>query len=313
MEVPSCYTVCMADALLAEELRRRVATGELSKQKSKISNTEWWLVIGALATADLTMILLDFTGIGEFIDPFIDSFIAMAFPFYLHMRGQDMKNNKRIASIVATWLIGLVSDGVFDFWFLDGLYNKYLAKAEDALIDAAAKIPMGQTAMRVAQMRQRGNQGVTVTYGKTVETTQNRNGRPMPPPTQYGRMVQNRQPVQSSQQAPGRQFGRQPAENGVGLRAKNRPEPSVESVVTTQPLQPENKPQTAQNAGENRNIPTTPKKSWMEESMERQNKMVEKIQKERHEFEERQRERRSLEAIQKIKDTYKKDSDNSST
>ena len=103
----------------------------MAEKKPKISDTEWWLVIGFLFTMDATMFLLDFTGIGEFLDPFIDGFIGMAYPFYLHIRGQDVTNNKRLAGLIVTFLTGLFSDGVLDFWFLDGYYNMRLAKAEE--------------------------------------------------------------------------------------------------------------------------------------------------------------------------------------
>ena len=100
-------------------------------QKSKISSTEWWLVFGALLVADLTMLLLDFTGIGEIVDPFIDGFIAMAYPFYLHIRGESMTEPKRLGGIILTFLTALFSDGFLDFWFVDHLYNMHLAKARE--------------------------------------------------------------------------------------------------------------------------------------------------------------------------------------
>ena len=112
--------------------------------KKHLSNTEWGLVVGALLTVDLTMIVLDFFAIGFFIDPFIDSFIAMAFPFYMHMRGQDMTNSKRVVAAIITWLTAILSDGVLDFWWADGLYYMYLDKAEAEMEKLEAKVPGGK-------------------------------------------------------------------------------------------------------------------------------------------------------------------------
>ena len=124
-------------------------------KKPHISDTEWWLAIGFLATMDLTMFLLDFTGIGEVVDPFIDGFIGMAYPFYLHIRGQDVTENKRLAGIIVTFLTGLFSDGFLDFWFLDGYYNMMLYKAEEKAERLINQVPVVKTVQRVAS--QKGN------------------------------------------------------------------------------------------------------------------------------------------------------------
>ena len=117
-------------------------------KKKHLSSTEWTLIVAVLATIDLTMFLLDFTGIGEVLDPFIDSFIAMAFPFYMHMRGQDMTNNKRLAGAIITWLVGLCSDGFLDFWFADAIYYWSLDRAEEEMEKLEEKVPGGQIASK---------------------------------------------------------------------------------------------------------------------------------------------------------------------
>jgi hypothetical protein len=119
--------------------------------KKHLSNTEWGLVVAALATADLTMLLLDFTGVGEFVDPFIDTFIAMAFPFYMHMRGQDMTNGKRLAGAIITWLTGLLSDGFLDFWWADAMYYWSLDRADEKLEKLEAKVPGGKMIGKIGE------------------------------------------------------------------------------------------------------------------------------------------------------------------
>jgi hypothetical protein len=126
--------------------------------KKHLSNTEWGLVVAALATADLTMLLLDFTGIGEFFDPFIDSFVAMAFPFYMHMRGQDMTSGKRLAGWIMTWLTGLLSDGFLDFWWADGLYYWSLDRADEELEKITAKKDQEEN---LAKMKEAKNQQIS--------------------------------------------------------------------------------------------------------------------------------------------------------
>jgi hypothetical protein len=119
--------------------------------KKHLSNTEWGLIVGFLAMIDLTMFLLDFTGIGEFVDPFADTFIAMAFPFYMHMRGQDMTNNKRVAGAIITWLTALFSDGFLDFWFVDALYYWSLDRAAEELEKLENKVPGGKMVGKIAE------------------------------------------------------------------------------------------------------------------------------------------------------------------
>lgn len=70
---------------------------------SKISNTEWGLVIGFILTIEAVQALLDFFFIGPFVNPFITTFLLGAFPFYLKLRG--VKFDKEIAGIIAGGLV----------------------------------------------------------------------------------------------------------------------------------------------------------------------------------------------------------------
>jgi|SRR5581483_8625343 len=101
--------------------------------KSKISNTEWGLVIAALFVIDGIQWLLIFFAIGFFLNEFIELFTAMSFTLYLWMRG-EMDWQRMIAQIVA-YLGGAATDGAAPLWGLDGIYqmlwSKGLEKAEE--------------------------------------------------------------------------------------------------------------------------------------------------------------------------------------
>jgi len=104
--------------------------------KSKISNTEWGLVIGALLMVDLVQIVLEWLVIGLAINPFVDIFVGMSLGLYLHLRGQSLADPKRIIGLVATFL-GEQVPGVdaigLPLWTLDGIYNFLLSKSDKIL------------------------------------------------------------------------------------------------------------------------------------------------------------------------------------
>jgi len=54
---------------------------------SKMSNIEWWLLIGALAMTDVVQLVLDAVAIGLAANRIIDLSIVMALPLYLTLRG----------------------------------------------------------------------------------------------------------------------------------------------------------------------------------------------------------------------------------
>lgn len=107
----------------------------MDENKSKISNVEWGLVIGALFFIDIIQILLEWILgifiIGEFIIWVIDLFVGMSFGFYLHMRGESMTDPKRAFGLMGTFLLELVP-GVSELplWSLDGLYAMSLSKSK---------------------------------------------------------------------------------------------------------------------------------------------------------------------------------------
>lgn len=107
--------------------------------KSKISNMEWGLVIGALFAVDVVQILLNLFAIGVVVNRFITLFMWMAWPFYLKMRGQNLFSPKKIASTVTTYVGEIVP--VFDtlpLWGINGIVTMVLTKAEEKL--GAAKL-----------------------------------------------------------------------------------------------------------------------------------------------------------------------------
>ncbi len=102
-------------------------------QRSKISNTEWGMVIGALAIIDIIQLLLDLVVIGVVVNYAIEIVVGMALPFYLHMRGEKMSDPKRLAAFAVTFGLEFFIPFVdgFPFWTADGIYNFVLAKKRD--------------------------------------------------------------------------------------------------------------------------------------------------------------------------------------
>src|SRR4051812_9051216 len=106
-----------------------------SGEESKISNTEWGLVIGALAVIDLIQLLLDVAfGIGIIVNRFVDIAVGFFFGLYLQLRGQSLANPKRFMGLLASFVgeeVPVVD--ALPLWTLDGFFNMSLAKAEEAI------------------------------------------------------------------------------------------------------------------------------------------------------------------------------------
>lgn len=120
------------------------------EEKSKISNTEWGLLIGALFCIDLIQIAVDFflvwiMGINVFINFLIDLFVGMSLPLYLQLRGESMANPKRIFSILATFgleMVPLMSD--LPLWSLDGFFLMSVSKSDKII----KNIPMAKNVVK---------------------------------------------------------------------------------------------------------------------------------------------------------------------
>ncbi len=103
------------------------------QQGSRISNTEWGLVIGALATIDLTQFFLDVLLVGPFVNPFIDIVVGMALPFYLKIRGVKL-DSKKIGGMIGAFFLELIPGfDALPLWCLDGFMNMMLDKADKKL------------------------------------------------------------------------------------------------------------------------------------------------------------------------------------
>ena len=119
----------------------------MATEESKISNTEWSLVIGALLMIDLAQMVLEWLVIGLVINPFIDIFVGMSLALYLQLRGQSLANPKRLFGLIGTFvgeLIPLVDE--LPLWCLDGVFNMLLSKSDKIL----EKVPGAKVAVSVA-------------------------------------------------------------------------------------------------------------------------------------------------------------------
>lgn len=106
---------------------------------SKISNTEWWLVIGALAVIDLVQIVLDIFVIGAVANRFIDFVVGISLPFYLKICGVKL-DSKKIGGMVAAFFLEQIPGlDALPLWCLDGFTNMLWDKADKKKAELANK------------------------------------------------------------------------------------------------------------------------------------------------------------------------------
>ncbi|MFZ2048904.1 MAG: hypothetical protein WAV25_01230 [Minisyncoccia bacterium] len=99
---------------------------------SKISDTEWGLLIGFGLVLDLGQWLLDLFIIGVFFNPFIDMGVGLALPLYFKLRG--MKTDaKKIASWVGAGVFETLFAGLIPLWTGDIVLTMFLDKADKKL------------------------------------------------------------------------------------------------------------------------------------------------------------------------------------
>jgi hypothetical protein len=120
---------------------------------SKISNTEWGLLIGALAVIDGIQFCLDWLAVGVIINRFIDLIVGMALPFYLYLRGVKLTAKKAISMACA--FVGEIIPVVdaLPLWTADAILLMTIEKAEKALnktpmVGKIAKSTVGKTVVR---------------------------------------------------------------------------------------------------------------------------------------------------------------------
>src|SRR3989338_5700280 len=144
---------------------------------SKISNTEWGIVIGALFLIDAVEIGIDFLfGIGLFTNPFIDILVCMAWPTYLHLRGVNVKSAKMVGSFILSFIFQVVPaiDGI---WGLEGLYVFFVVKAEEKIkketgvdVEKLAAAKAGGTGAADGEAAAAGEAGTAAAEGATGST-----------------------------------------------------------------------------------------------------------------------------------------------
>ena len=108
--------------------------------RSRISNTEWGLVIGVLLIIDIIQIVLTLLAIGLVVNRIIDVIVGMTFAFYLHIRGEKLQDPKRLLGFLAAFLGEMIP--VVDslpLWSADGVYNYFLARWKNREADKQEK------------------------------------------------------------------------------------------------------------------------------------------------------------------------------
>src|SRR5882724_81900 len=128
---------------------------------SRISNTEWALVIGAAFAIDIIQIILDFFLIGEWINWLIDLFVGMSLGFYYNLRGVKL-DAKKLITLITSLLIEETSLGAAPCWGIDVCMTMAWDKADKNL----AKIPVvGKVVDRIEKNAARAAPALGVIQG----------------------------------------------------------------------------------------------------------------------------------------------------
>lgn len=108
--------------------------------ESKISNTEWGMVIGILGIIDGIQFALDWVGlpfvatVGTVLNRFIDFAVGLAWPTYLWLRGVNLKSVKTFGSIALTFFLEEIPDvDALPLWVADGAFVMATVKAEETI------------------------------------------------------------------------------------------------------------------------------------------------------------------------------------
>ena len=100
-------------------------------KKSKISKTEWGMVLGAAATIDVLQIFLDAGAIGVVANRLIDIVMGLALPFYFILRGVKL-NGKRVIALALSFIAEEVPIvDALPCWSADVIYTWVTVTAEE--------------------------------------------------------------------------------------------------------------------------------------------------------------------------------------
>ncbi len=118
---------------------------------SRISKTEWKILVGLAVIVDGIQIILDFFGIGIIVNRFIDVAVGIALPLYLQTQGVSMANPKRLLGMLGAFVGEMIP--VVDslpLWTADVLFTWSTVKAEELI----AKAPGGKMLAKKIQNSQ---------------------------------------------------------------------------------------------------------------------------------------------------------------
>ncbi len=101
-------------------------------RKSKISNAEWGLVLGATATIDVVQAFLDGAdGLGVVINRFIDIVVGLSLVTYFLLRGVKL-NAKRILALCLSFVLEEIPGlDAMPLWSGDVIYTWFTVRAEE--------------------------------------------------------------------------------------------------------------------------------------------------------------------------------------
>lgn len=156
-----------------------------------ISNTEWGLVIGALALVDLAQIVLDIFAIGLVTNRLIDILIGGFLVLYTKLRCKNIGFGKTIMRTALTFIgeeIPVVD--ALPLWTLDGIYTMTLERAGEKAKLIETNVPGGKILTRKLQSNTSDRAGIhgidEKNTAKTREPLQNIPNTQINPQTEKG-------------------------------------------------------------------------------------------------------------------------------
>lgn len=116
--------------------------------KSKMNNTEWGLVIGALFFLDTIQLVLTYVFlIGFGINEFLDAFVAWTLALYLYLRGAIDRN--RLIVLIGGWIAEAGTDGGIPLWGLVGVALYFMSKGEKII----EQVPGGKAIKSIVEKK----------------------------------------------------------------------------------------------------------------------------------------------------------------
>jgi hypothetical protein len=105
--------------------------------KPRISKMGWAATYTVVFIVDVIQFAIDFTGVGEVVNEFIDLPIGFLIGFYFTRKGISMMTPGRLGALAATFVAEELTFAALPLWVLDIAFTHFTVIAEDKAKAAA--------------------------------------------------------------------------------------------------------------------------------------------------------------------------------